>query len=179
MPVIGSRLRRLEQLVGLAQDASLGGPEHEVEGDGREGPGEQRDEHDLSTELIEVAEDRRRVPPDPDDRDDLAVDLDREVRAQDVVGGQGRADRLGIGDRVEPGRDRSVGRGGEVGRQSPARCPPGSPASDRRIVPSASRTSMRRISSGGVDRPELRLEGGGARRGQAAGLEVGRRRDSR
>ena len=63
--------RRLEQLVGLAQDASLGGPEHEVQGDGRQGPGEQRDDHDLSTQLIEVAEDGRRISPDPDDRDDL------------------------------------------------------------------------------------------------------------
>ena len=72
--------RRLEQLIGLAQDASLGSTEDEVQGDSRQGPGEEGDEHDLSTQLIQVAEDRGRVSPDPDDSDDPAIELDREVR---------------------------------------------------------------------------------------------------
>ncbi len=112
---------RLEELVRLAEDASLGRAEHEVQGDGREGAGEQRDEHDLATELIQVPEDRCRISPDAHDCDDLAVELDREVRAQDVVRGQAGTDGLGLGDRMEPGRDRAVGRGQEVRREESGR----------------------------------------------------------
>ena len=114
------QVRRLEELVGLPEDASLGGAKDEVQGDGRQSAGEQGDEHDLSTELIQVPEDRCRISPDPNDRDDLAVELDREVRAQDVVRRQDGTDGLGVGDRMEPGRDRSASRGGEVGRRHPA-----------------------------------------------------------
>ena len=109
--------RRLEQFVGLAQDAPLGGPEHEVQRDRGHRPGEHRDDHDLPTKPVEVTQDGCRVSPDTDDRDDRAVDLDREVRPQDVVRGQGRPDGLGIGDRVEPGGDRPAGGGDEVRRR--------------------------------------------------------------
>ena len=102
-----------------------------------------------------------------------AVELDREVRAQDVVRGQGDADRLGLGDRMEPGRDRSISRGREVGRQLAARAVGvGGVGEEDRAVgrPDFDAQDL----AGGDDRLELRLEGGGARRGEAAGLEVGR-----
>ena len=109
----------------------------------------------------------------PDDRDDLAVELDREVRAQDVVRGQDGADRLGVGDRMEPGRDRSVGRGGEVGRGRPAR--PGRVGGVGQEERAVRRPDLdAQDLPVGDDRPDLGLQGGGARRGQATWPEIGR-----
>ena len=167
------QLRRLEQLVGLPQDASLGGAKHEVQGNGRKSAGEQRDEHDLSTELIQVHEDRGRISPDTHDRDDLAVELDREVRAQDVTCRQGGTDRLGLGDRMEPGRDRSASRGGEVGRRHPAS--PGRVGGVGQEERAIRRPDLdAQDLSVSEDRPDLRSQGSGAGRGQTARSEVGR-----
>ena len=163
----------LEEFVGLPEDAALRGAKHEVQGDGRQGAREQGDDHHLATELIQVPEDRCRISPDTHDRDDLAVELDREVRPQDVTCRQDRADGLGIGDRMEPGRDRSVGRGHEVRREESGRS--GGVVGVGQQDRAAWRTDFdAQDLPVGDDRPHLGLEGGGARRGQAAWPEIGR-----
>ena len=79
-----------EQQRGTPADAALGGAEDEEEQDRGEGGRTQRDDDDLASHVVELAEDRGRVAPDPDDRDDLLVDLEREVLAQDLAAqGQG------------------------------------------------------------------------------------------
>ncbi len=177
-PVVGRPghrvdVRRFQQLIRLSQDAALGGAEHEVQRDGRDGPGEQRHEHHLPANELELTEDGRRVSPDADDRDDLAVHLDREVGPQDVVRGQGRADRLGIGDRVEPGRDRPARGGREIGRRRPVRAhhsvgvgQQDGPVRETHLDP--------QDLSRGDDRPDLCLDRGGAGSREAAQSEIRR-----
>ena len=166
-------MRRLEELVGLPEDASLGGAKDEVQGNGRESAGEQGDEHDLSTKVIQVQEDRCRIPPDPNDRDDLAVELDREVGAQDVVRRQDDTDGLGVGDWMEPSRDGSASSGGEVGRRHPAS--PGRVGGVRQDERAVGRPDLdAQDLSVSEDRPDLGTQGSGAGRRRTARSEVGR-----
>lgn len=128
--------------------------------------------HDLATELIEVAQDRGRVPPDPDHRDDLSVELDREVGAQHVTCRKWGTDRLGIRDRMEPCCDGAAGRGDEIGRRLPA-CPAGGPGAGQEEGAVRRPDFDAHDLAGGIDRRELRLEGGGPRHWQVAGHQVG------
>ena len=163
---------RFEQLVGLSEDASLGGPEHEVERDRRHGSGEQRDEHDLATEPVEVAEDRQCVPPDPHDGDDLAVDLDGEVRTQDVAHGQGAPTDSASATGWNPAVTAPPAAVMKSGVSSPrmSTCVAGVGQQDRSIRQSDLDAQDLARGDKGVD---LRLERGSTCRGQATRLEIG------
>ena len=70
---------------GPPADPRLGRTEDEEQEDRRERRGAQRDDDDLASHLVELAEDRRRVAPDADDGDHVVAHFEREVLAQDVA----------------------------------------------------------------------------------------------
>ena len=141
---IGQRIApgRLDQLVGLAADPGLGGPEDEEQDERRHEPGGQRDHDHVLPHRAETRGDRLAVAPDADHGQDAVAVLERQVLAQERFRRQGRAERLGRRRAGERRRRRAGDRLGEVGAGSPR--PPTAPrSSDAMTVPSGRRISIR------------------------------------
>ncbi len=86
---------RFDEFGRLAGQAALGGPEDEEQQGGRDQRGGQGHEHDVASDGRESIEDRHGIAPDPDDTEDLAVDREREVLAQQRRGAEGIGTGLG------------------------------------------------------------------------------------
>ena len=169
----GERIAPLgfEEQRGPPADPRLGGAEDEEQEDRREQGGAQGHDDDLAADVVELAEDRRRVPPDGDHRDHVLADLEWEVLAQDVaadgqgierfgaVRGDDHAGDLTVQRRLEGDRRRGEPSGGAGARE------------EERAVRQAELDAE--VVGACVERGEVRLEGRDAIRRDVA-RQVGR-----
>ena len=75
---------RLHELDRLACQSPLRSAEDEVQGEGGDQPGTEREEHHIATDRVELREDRVGVSPDTHDRVDLAGRRERQELDEDV-----------------------------------------------------------------------------------------------